>query len=959
MAKANAAELQELYVAYFGRAADPSGLAYWEEKGISKKAFAKTIYAQNEYKSVFGGKPVEIQINQIYKNLFNREADVKGLTYWTNKVNFGTHVLGEVAVHLIHAAKNNKSSADDKAALENRRAAAEAYTAEVAKSTASMLAYKPQSTEPWVAGSNIAEGQAFLKGIDKDTAHVEADVTSNVATVTANGDPTGVGSTFVLTTNTDSAGTTSAANGLISSDFRFTDAGNEVVTADIGTIQALDVLLDGSSTDADVMNITANGVLGAFTANRIEKFVVDMAAGAPTFDIANVTNLSSIDVKGTVAGTIDNVDATAKQPVITLDGYTRVLTTDTLTLAGTTTAATAETLNFEVSGTTHGSAAATRSGITITTAITGTLENLNITSVGTAANEFTLDADTAGANVVLDTVNFLGATDLTTRVDATDVTGITLTATAATGNQTLKLDRTGDLAVATNATLFSGFDDIILIDSAAPAVGGDGAVLSGVSSGQKVTLADDFNASTLTFKSVAGSSDTSTVVLDNETASTDVDVASLDIQNVESLTITSSGNAGTSLTTAADVNLIDSLTGDFTTITIDGDTALNLDLNIDNAASGVAGSRAVTVDASGSTGVVDIETAASTLLGSVSYTITGTANGDTISLANATNAGTINAGAGNDTITSGGGNDTIDLGAGTNTYNASAGTDTVTLGAGVNTLVFGEHDVTAVRQVRTLTDGDMDAGTYQITVNGLTYSTPFATNPATTIDNWLTAHQANLLSASGVTASDGTTSTILTGAADGTTFTASFLYTDGGVGEGGQGTATTAAVSAVTVQTAITGFKTGATDDIFTVDLSDYNALIADVSDSAGDVGAADDVVVHEHTLGTAQAASDVDGGANVIKFVYSNTVNTFDNIATSLDASTVTLDAALAATDYIASVYYDADDGNAVFGFLINGNPTATNILDDNVTFNEVATAQMSISAYNAMDASNFNFIA
>ncbi len=65
MANATATELQQLYIAYFGRAADPSGLDYWTDAGITTKAFAANMYAQNEFKSVYGSLSVESQDNQI------------------------------------------------------------------------------------------------------------------------------------------------------------------------------------------------------------------------------------------------------------------------------------------------------------------------------------------------------------------------------------------------------------------------------------------------------------------------------------------------------------------------------------------------------------------------------------------------------------------------------------------------------------------------------------------------------------------------------------------------------------------------------------------------------------------------------------------------------------------------------------------------------------------------------
>jgi len=963
MANATSTQLQELYVAYFGRAADPTGLDYWTEVGVTQAAFAANMYAQNEFKSVYGDKSVEAQVNQIYKNLFDREADVTGLTYWTQEINLGNLQVAEIATHLIWAAQNNEGSETDKTALSNRSAAAVAYTAEVKQSTAGILAYQAQSTDPWVSGSNIAEAVSFLSGVDATTEHTEAGVTASVLTLTTNGDPTGVGSTFVLTTNTDSAGTTSAANGTITSNFRFTDSGNEVVTADIGTIQALDVLLDGSSTDSDVMNITANAALGEFTANKIEKFVVDMAAGTPSLDVTNLTNFNFIDVKGTVAGSVLDIDAQSKQPTIKIDGYTRVLTADVDTLAGTTTASTAETMNFEVSGATHGTTAATRSGITLTSAIAGTLETLNITSVGTAANVYTLDAST---NVTLDAVNFLGATDLETRVDASDVTGLTLTAGDATGTQTLKLDRTGDGATASNANLFTGFENIVVIDSSAPAVGGDTASLSGLTSGQKITLADDFNSSTLAFKAVTGSSDSATVVLDNETNTTDTDVAGIDIQNVETVTIDSSGHAGVLLTTAANVNLIDTFTGDATTITITGDTPLNLDLNIDSASTGAAGSRAVAVDASGGTGAYDIETAASTGTGSVSYTITGNNEANTLNASLASNATTITGGTGNDTITGGSGNDTIDTGAGTNTYNASAGTDTVTLGAGVDTIVFGEVDEAAVAQVNTITFAGTPAATNTVTftVGGVesiytvTVANAAGSNTAAdlvlveeSVVNFLNNTYADQGTAIGAVGNG-----VITWTADTTNDATVTITASASAGITETIATATAGNDAVAVATTLTGFSTGTTDDIISFDVDVINALtgIDVLNDSTNATSAGDDVVVHTHTLGTAQTAGDVAAGANVIKFAYSNSINAFSDISTGLNGNNITIDIALSATDYIASVYYDADAGSAIFGLI--GTADGADF-DDEADFNEIGSASMTITAYNELAAANFVF--
>jgi len=966
MANATSTQLQELYVAYFGRAADPTGLDYWTEKGISQASFAADMYAQNEFESAYGDKSVEAQVNQIYKNLFDREADVTGLTYWTQEINLGNLKVAEIATHLIWAAQNNDGSSDDKTALSNRTAAAVAYTAEVKETTAGILAYQAQSTDPWISGSNITEAVSYLSGIDGTTAHTAAGITASVSTITTNGDPTGIGSEFVLTTSTDSAGTTSAANGTITSSFRFTDTGNEVVTADIGTIASGDVLLDGSSTDSDVMNITANATLAEFTANRIEKFVVNMAAGTPALDVSNLTNFTDIEVTGGVAGSVIDIDAQSKTPTVKLSDYTRVATVDVDTLAGTTTAGTAETVNIEISGATYGTGASTRSGVTLTTAITGTLETLNITSSGTAANVYTLDADTTGANFVLGTVNFLGATDLTTRVDATDVTGVTLAAGSATGSQTLKLDRTGDGTTASNANLFTGFDDIIIIDSASPATTGESGSLTGLSSGQKVTFADDLNTTTLAFKGVSGSSDTATVVLDNETADTDLDVAGVDIQSVESVAIQSNGRVTTSTTAQ---NLINVFSGDATTVTITGDTSLDINLDIDNHATTA---RTTTVDASGMTDTfVDISAktsvSASGALGVVNYDITGSSGNDTINVSANLNGNTVSGGAGNDTITTGVGNSVVDTGEGANTVyltaSATGGTDTITLGSGIDTLDIGEIDEAASAQVDAITfQGTVIAGeSFALTYNGttanyeITQSDLLGTSAAIDLANVI-GSMANWapLKFPGVTAAI-TSSTVLTLTAVTSVDSTPTISIATGSVSATVTLATTAGNDAVVMNTNLVGFNTTGTtaDDIIRVDVSDVNASQAVALKNSGTthVAGGDDAELIDYTRGTALATTDISNTGNIIKVAYSNSVNAFSDILTV----NVELDDDLLTSEVISAVYYDADDGKMVFGFMRSDADDAT--LDSNTLFSEVITSDMSITEYNDLAAANFAF--
>ncbi len=189
MANATSTQLQELYVAYFSRPADPTGLDYWEKVGISTASFASNMYAQPEFESKYATDPVESQVNQIYLNLFDRNADVEGLNYWTLEINLGNIQLAEIANHLIYAAQNNEGSEADKATLASKTDAAIAYTTSIGSTAAGVLAYQAVSSDPWDAGLNIAEAVSYISGIDGTTVHTSATIEASVSTIISNGAP--------------------------------------------------------------------------------------------------------------------------------------------------------------------------------------------------------------------------------------------------------------------------------------------------------------------------------------------------------------------------------------------------------------------------------------------------------------------------------------------------------------------------------------------------------------------------------------------------------------------------------------------------------------------------------------------------------------------------------------------------------------------------------------------------
>ena len=184
MSTLTSTQLQQQYIAYFGRPGDPAGLKYWlsSSSGISSaREFADKIYAQDEYKkSTVGTKSTEAQVNSLYQNLFGRDADAAGLVYWTTEIEAGNLALSNVAFDLIWAASNpvstNSAQATlDAAVLSNKVAAAEAFTADVEASTSALLAYQPEAASPWKSGAAFESAVSFVTGITT-SAHTDSGV---------------------------------------------------------------------------------------------------------------------------------------------------------------------------------------------------------------------------------------------------------------------------------------------------------------------------------------------------------------------------------------------------------------------------------------------------------------------------------------------------------------------------------------------------------------------------------------------------------------------------------------------------------------------------------------------------------------------------------------------------------------------------------------------------------------
>tara|TARA_Y100001968_G_scaffold124263_1_gene113259 strand:- start:1595 stop:2971 length:1377 start_codon:yes stop_codon:yes gene_type:complete len=168
-------QIQKLYIAYFGRPADPSGINYWltnVKNGTHLRDISKSLASQLEYKkSIRFEKPFDSQVNQIYFNLFGRKADFEVVNAWIFLIEKGTDTISDLIYDLtsleFEPEVNHRDQFEkDCQTLENKVKAASLFTQEVSSSISWINLYQPESIDPWITGKALNKGISFLSQFD-------------------------------------------------------------------------------------------------------------------------------------------------------------------------------------------------------------------------------------------------------------------------------------------------------------------------------------------------------------------------------------------------------------------------------------------------------------------------------------------------------------------------------------------------------------------------------------------------------------------------------------------------------------------------------------------------------------------------------------------------------------------------------------------------------------------------
>ncbi len=298
-----AADIQDLYIAYFGRPADPSGLAYWlseaNQPGRTTAQISTFFGTAPEFTTRIGGLSVNQAINTFYVNLFNRQADEGGLLFWSQAVNSGRITLQQAGWFIA-----SNPSASDATILNNKVTSATLWTTNT-NTTAEILSYGTATGQQ--------SGITFLAGITTTAATTAQTDAAIAAMVTASGGGTG-GITFnqiaqnaILTNNANQNGTGNG-NGFTPSA-NFLSNGNDIIS--LGVFSGA-IIQDGSSTDNDTLLLNAAGInTVASTVVGVEtitlagnaSFIANQLAGVTTLNFAQAGILNGFS--GAASGAIN------------------------------------------------------------------------------------------------------------------------------------------------------------------------------------------------------------------------------------------------------------------------------------------------------------------------------------------------------------------------------------------------------------------------------------------------------------------------------------------------------------------------------------------------------------------------------------------------------------------------------------------------------------------------------
>tara|TARA_Y100001968_G_scaffold300640_1_gene312223 strand:+ start:29401 stop:30774 length:1374 start_codon:yes stop_codon:yes gene_type:complete len=181
MQKIASKDLQKLYIAFFCRPGDPSGMNYWlshSSKSLTLHQISYELSLQDEYISHAAlDKSIEAQISQIYLNLFSRKVDFDSLNFWLSEIKKKKYLISDIVYYLLWDTDQFISEVQilnkDIQILENKIYAAELFTQKISENITYINLYQPQSLSPWTSGKSFLKASVLMKNVILETISIK------------------------------------------------------------------------------------------------------------------------------------------------------------------------------------------------------------------------------------------------------------------------------------------------------------------------------------------------------------------------------------------------------------------------------------------------------------------------------------------------------------------------------------------------------------------------------------------------------------------------------------------------------------------------------------------------------------------------------------------------------------------------------------------------------------------
>lgn len=268
------ASIQGVYIALFGRPADPLGLGFFNSatnNGANLTAIGD-LASTAEYQNRFTGQSTTQIITTIYRSLFNRDPDLAGLTFFSTALANKTLSINNIAIAIFDGAQGADITIRDL-----KVAAANAFTAQI-DTVAEINGYTGTAA--------AASGVAFITGVTT-TAPTAEQVAAAVVTATTQPQ---VGRTVTLTNNVDGPGAIEPA---INTDGT---SGNDVYLASNASLTG-DFIDAKGGTDTLRLTAAANTNASLTSVERVET----LAAANSVVTLSGSTGITTLVSSGGTA----------------------------------------------------------------------------------------------------------------------------------------------------------------------------------------------------------------------------------------------------------------------------------------------------------------------------------------------------------------------------------------------------------------------------------------------------------------------------------------------------------------------------------------------------------------------------------------------------------------------------------------------------------------------------------